>query len=52
LLQFLFQPPQGRASIVLIRLAVGLSFLTQGILKFLDPEMGVERFTRIGFSHP
>jgi len=38
--------------IVLIRLAVGLIFLTQGILKYTDPHMGVERFTRIGFPHP
>ena len=36
----------------LIRLAVGLIFFTQGILKFTDPKMGVERFTRIGFPHP
>lgn len=35
-----------------IRLAVGLIFLTQGILKYTDPHMGVERFTRIGFPHP
>ncbi len=40
------------ASIVFIRLAVGLIFFTQGILKFIDPKMGVERFTRIGFPHP
>ena len=37
---------------IFIRLAVGLIFLTQGILKFTDAHMGVERFTRIGFSHP
>ena len=40
------------SSIFLIRLAVGLIFFTQGILKFTDPKMGVERFTRIGFPHP
>ena len=39
-------------SIFFIRLAVGLIFLTQGILKYTDPTMGVERFTRIGFPHP
>ena len=27
-------------------------FLTQGILKYIDPKMGVVRFTRIGFPHP
>jgi uncharacterized membrane protein YphA (DoxX/SURF4 family) len=39
-------------SIVLIRLAVGLIFFTQGILKYVDPNMGVNRFTKIGFPHP
>jgi len=39
-------------SILLIRLAVGLIFFTQGILKYTDPNMGVNRFTRIGFPHP
>jgi len=38
--------------IVFIRLAVGLIFLTQGILKYLDPHMGVLRFARIGFPMP
>jgi uncharacterized membrane protein YphA (DoxX/SURF4 family) len=52
LLRFFFQPPRGPAGILLIRLAVGLIFLTQGIFKYTDPKMGVIRFTRIGFSHP
>jgi len=34
------------------RLAVGLIFLTQGILKYIDPNMGVIRFAKIGFRHP
>lgn len=44
----------GRAEsgIILIRLAVGLIFLTQGVLKFTDPKMGVIRFMRIGFPYP
>jgi len=37
---------------IFIRIAVGLIFFTQGILKYTDPHMGVERFTRIGFPHP
>ena len=37
---------------LLIRLAVGLVFFTQGILKFTDPAMGVLRFARIGFPYP
>jgi len=44
------QPAPGR--IWLIRTAVGLIFLTQGFLKYTDPAMGVNRFTRIGFPHP
>lgn len=50
--RFLFQPAAGPPSLFLIRLPVGLIFLTQGILKFIDPNMGVVRFTRIGFPHP
>ena len=49
---FLSQPKQGPASILLIRLAVGLIFFTQGILIFTDPNTGMGRFTRIGFPHP
>ena len=37
---------------ILIRLSVGLIFLTQGILKFTDPNWGVNRFTKIGFPFP
>jgi putative oxidoreductase len=51
-IQFLLKPPRGPAGIILIRLAVGLIFFTQGILKYTDPKMGVLRFARIGFSHP
>lgn len=38
-------------SILLIRIAVGVIFFTQGILKYTDPNMGVNRFARIGFPH-
>ena len=44
--------PVSSGAIVLIRIAVGLIFSSQGLLKFLDPAMGVNRFTRIGFPHP
>ncbi len=47
----LIGPTEGRAEIF-IRLAVGLIFFTQGILKYTDPHMGVLRFTRIGFPYP
>jgi len=45
------QSPVARGTIF-VRLAVGLIFFTQGILKYIDPNMGVNRFTRIGFAHP
>jgi putative oxidoreductase len=40
------------AGTIFIRIAVGLIFFTQGILKYVDPNMGVNRFTGIGFPHP
>jgi putative oxidoreductase len=39
-------------SVIFIRLAVGLIFVTQGILKYIDPHMGVLRFSKIGFPYP
>jgi uncharacterized membrane protein YphA (DoxX/SURF4 family) len=44
--------PVRSQTIVLIRIAVGLIFVTQGVLKYTDPNIGVSRFTKIGFSHP
>jgi putative oxidoreductase len=52
LARFFFGRAHGTPATALIRLAVGLIFLTQGILKYIDPAMGVIRFTRIGFPHP
>ena len=52
ILRFLLKPADAPGSILLIRIAVGLIFFTQGILKYIDPNMGVVRFTRIGFPHP
>jgi putative oxidoreductase len=53
LLQFFLMDRAAQArSIVFIRLAVGLIFFTQGILKYTDPKMGVIRFAHIGFPHP
>ena len=37
---------------LLVRLSVGLIFLTQGILKFIDPNWGALRFAKIGFPYP
>jgi putative oxidoreductase len=52
LVRFFLGRAQGPATIAFVRLAVGLIFLTQGILKYIDPVMGVVRFTKIGFPHP
>ncbi len=39
--------------VMLVRLIVGLVFLTEGIQKFLFPELlGTGRFLKIGFSDP
>jgi len=51
-LRSLLRPGWNIRSIVFIRLAVGLIFFTQGILKYIDPHMGVLRFARIGFLMP
>jgi uncharacterized membrane protein YphA (DoxX/SURF4 family) len=41
------------AAVVLIRLVVGGTFLSEGIQKFLFPDaLGVGRFTKIGIPHP
>jgi putative oxidoreductase len=50
--RFFFKSTEAPASIALIRLAAGLIFFTQGILKYIDPNLGVARFMRIGFPHP
>ena len=40
-------------SIILIRLMIGLVFLSEGIQKFLFPEiLGVGRFAKIGLPYP
>ena len=37
---------------LLPRIIVGLVFLSEGIQKFLFPELGPGRFEKIGFAHP
>jgi len=51
-LNALLAPTLNIRSLIFIRLAVGLIFFTQGILKYTDPHIGVLRFTRIGFPYP
>ena len=48
-----FSRTEAAAAVVLIRVAVGLVFLTEGVLKFLYPhELGVGRFIKIGIPAP
>jgi putative oxidoreductase len=42
----------GPRSLLLIRLAAGLIFSSQGVLKYIDPNSGVNRFATIGFPQP
>lgn len=43
----------GSAAVILIRLMVGLVFLSEGIQKFLDPDRrGAGRFEKIGLPAP
>src|SRR5690242_9563136 len=48
----IFGPASNIVSVIFIRLAVGAIFFTQGILKYIDPHMGVLRFARIEFPYP
>jgi len=42
-----------RVPILLVRIIVGLIFLSEGIQKFIRPdEVGAGRFAKIGFSNP
>jgi putative oxidoreductase len=39
--------------IILVRLVVGLIFLTEGLQKYLFPDLlGTGRFLKIGFTNP
>ncbi len=52
-LYWLFNPPvDGYKSILIIRLMTGGVFLWEGILKFVYPNQGVGRFTKLGFPFP
>jgi putative oxidoreductase len=47
------QSTNASAAVILIRLAVGAIFLSEGIQKFLFPDaLGVGRFTKIGIPSP
>jgi uncharacterized membrane protein YphA (DoxX/SURF4 family) len=44
--------PYGRGSILILRLMAGAVFFWEGILKFVYPNQGVGRFTKLGFPFP
>ena len=45
-------PVSGPASILFIRLMTGGVFFWEGLLKFVYPNQGVGRFTKLGFPFP
>ena len=53
LISWISNPPvDGQASILIIRLMAGAVFFFEGILKFVYPNQGVGRFTKLGFPMP
>jgi len=52
-INWLITPPvNGPSAILVIRLMTGAVFLWEGILKFVYPNQGVGRFTKLGFPLP
>src|SRR5499426_2074605 len=53
ILDWLFKPPvDGPAATILLRLMAGSVFLWEGLMKFVYPNQGVGRFTKLGFPLP
>lgn len=52
LFAFLSKSADGPRSILFLRLMAGGVFLSEGILKFVYPNQGVGRFTKLGFAYP
>ena len=48
----LYPPTDGPSATLLIRLMAGSVFVWEGILKFVYPNQGVGRFTKLGFPVP
>jgi putative oxidoreductase len=48
----LHPPVDGPAAILLLRLMAGSVFTWEGLLKFVYPNQGVGRFTKLGFPSP
>ena len=53
IIDWFFRPPvDGPAAIILLRLMAGSVFLWEGVMKFVFPNQGVGRFTKLGFPAP
>ena len=53
LIYWLFNPPtDGPRATLLIRLLAGSVFFWEGVMKFVFPNQGVGRFTKLGFLFP
>jgi uncharacterized membrane protein YphA (DoxX/SURF4 family) len=53
LIAWLFDTPtEGNKEIIILRLMAGGVFFWEGILKFVYPNQGVGRFTKLGFPFP
>jgi len=53
MMNWLLNPPvDGPRAILLIRLMAGSVFLWEGVMKFVFPNQGVGRFTKLGFPAP
>jgi putative oxidoreductase len=51
--EWLFHPPiEGPTATLLLRLMAGGVFVSEGIMKFVFPSLGVGRFTKLGFPLP
>jgi uncharacterized membrane protein YphA (DoxX/SURF4 family) len=44
--------PYAPRAVVLLRIAIAFVFVTEGIQKLLDPELGAGRFVQIGIPYP
>jgi len=49
---FLVPPVNGPAATIMLRVMAGSVFLWEGVMKFVFPNQGVGRFTKLGFPAP
>jgi putative oxidoreductase len=53
LFEWFFKPPvDGAAATILLRFMAGSVFLWEGVMKFVFPNLGAGRFTKLGFPAP